>query len=214
MNNPPEPYDREQHLAWLDSLSADETLIVNVPAGHRWNMVAASSIKRWLQEKMDAGLRLRLLESLNGMPDIYLRPEMLAMIEPMCDTAYAIWKEAKTLDREGDIGRMASFRVLTSPRVFDHFVALNPSILAAIKWREAYRGDAAQQQAQYSERASEQTTAPLADEQPRNGVHNVPTEHIGPASEYRGNYPGIPDRFFDRPTRQESVHHFNLHNGQ
>jgi hypothetical protein len=208
MNDPPEPYDREQHHAWLASLSPDENLVVNVPIGHRWNMVAASLFKRWLQEKMDAGLRLGLLEGLNSMTDIYLLPEMLAMIEPMCDTAYQIWKEAKTLDREGDKGCRASFNVLTGWRVYNHLIALNPSILAAIKWRDAYRGDAAQQLTPYSgEFASTQATAP--DEQPRYGVHDVPTETVGPAS----NYPGIPDRFLDRPTPQ-SFHDFNLHSGR
>ena len=211
MNNPPEPYSPEAQGAWLASLSADETLIVHVPVGHQWNMIAASLVKRWLQGKMDAGLRLRLLESLTGMTDIYLRPEMLAMIEPMCNTAYQIWSEAKTLDREGDKACMASFRVLTSPRVYDHLTTLNPSILAAIRWRDAYRGDPTQQQTQYSgERASEQTNAPEPDEQPRYAAHNVPTEIAGPAS----IYPGIPDRFLDGPAPQPSLHDFNLHNGR
>ena len=169
-----------------------------VPQGHQWNMIAASLFKRFLQGKMDAGLRLRILEGLNSMADIYLRPEMVAMIEPMCDTGYEIWKEATTLDRDGDKACMASFRVLTSPRVFNHFVALNPSIFAAIKWREEYRGNVARQVEQSQDKpASEQTTAPPPDEELRYGVHNVPTEIVGPASIYQGNYPGIPDRFFD-----------------
>jgi hypothetical protein len=33
----------------------------------------------------------------------------------------------------------ASFNVLTNPKVFGHFCTLNPSILAAIKYRETER---------------------------------------------------------------------------
>lgn len=180
-----------------------------VPPGHQLNMIVTSLFKRWLLGKMDADLRLRLLEGLDRMTDIYFRPEMVAMIEPMCDTAYAIWEEAKTLDRKGDLACMASFRVLTSPRVFNHFIALNPSIFAAIEWREAYRGNVARQVEQSQDKpASEQTTAP-ADERPHYGPHNVPTEIAGPAS----TYPGIPDRFLDKPVRPFSPHDFNLHNG-
>jgi hypothetical protein len=80
---------------------------------------------------------LRFLEALNGMTDLNFTAPMLQMIEPMRDTGFQIWKEAKTLDRDGDKSCMASFRVLTGWRVFQHFLRLNPSILAAIKLREA-----------------------------------------------------------------------------
>jgi hypothetical protein len=189
MNEQPEPYTRDKHLAWLASLSPDEQYRAWAPAGHQWNMITASLFKRWLLGKMDAGLRLRLLEGLNGMTDIYLRPEMLVMIEPICDTGYKIWEEAKTLDREGDKG-CASYKVLTSPRVFDHLTTLNPSILAALRWRAMYRGDATQQQTAFPvELASDQTTAPPAPASNGAAAYAAAIDH------------GIPERFFSRQTR-------------
>jgi hypothetical protein len=180
----PEP-GSDAHRAWYDSLTGDDLLIVHTPSGHQWNMIAASLGKRALQRKMDAGLRLRLLECLNGMVDLNFTADMLAIVEPMCDTAFQIWNEAKTLDRESDKACMASFRLLTSRRVFHHFITLNPSILAAIKFREAQLTAAAQHRTPYrGELASKQTAAPVIDGQPRYHIHNVPTQTDGPASIY------------------------------
>ena len=67
---------------------------------------------------------------------------MLAGISPMCDTGYAIFKEARTLDPpQDDTHCAASFNVLATPSVFRHFVQLNPSLMAAIKLRAAGRQD-------------------------------------------------------------------------
>jgi hypothetical protein len=52
----------------------------------------------------------------------------------MGDIEMEMLNEAKSLD--GDKGCEASFRVLTSPKVFGHFRRLNPSYLAAIKLRQ------------------------------------------------------------------------------
>ncbi|HTC04893.1 MAG TPA: hypothetical protein VK749_15930 [Xanthobacteraceae bacterium] len=138
----PEP-GTEAHRAWLDSLTGDDLLIIHLPPGYQWMLVLASLEKRLLQGDMEPGLRLRLLESLNSMIHGLITADMLAMIQPMCDTAYQIWKEAKTLDREGDQACMASFRVITSWRVFNHFLKLNPSILDAIRLEDQQRGAAA-----------------------------------------------------------------------
>jgi hypothetical protein len=177
-----------QRRAWLDSMSPDEKLIVYVPSGHQWNMVMVSVLKRMLQTELDARHRLRMLESLDRMRDIYFTSEMVAMIDPICDTGLEIWREAKSLDRPGDKTCMASFRVLTSWRVFNHFIRLNPSILAAIKWGEEGRGVGAAQK--IDEDAKEPT------EQRRYSVRDVPTSYVGQVSQY-----GIPDRFW--PGREE-----------
>jgi hypothetical protein len=67
---------------------------------------------------------------------------LLASISPMCDTAFAIFSEARSLDPPQDETHCAaSFQVLATPSVFRHFVQLNPSILAAIKHNASGRQD-------------------------------------------------------------------------
>ena len=59
--------------------------------------------QRALQSRgIKTGDQLFLLEKLNGLTDIYLSPEMLAMIEPMSDLEYQIFAAAKSLDVESD----------------------------------------------------------------------------------------------------------------
>ncbi len=134
MNNAPEPYTPEGHAAWLDSLSADELLVIHMPSGYRFIFIAVALAKRGLENHKSAD-QLLLLKKINGLTDQNFTPEMLATIEPMGDTEYAIFKEARSLDA-GDKASMAGFEVLTSPRVFWHLVTLNPSLLKAIKLRE------------------------------------------------------------------------------
>ena len=57
---------------------------------------------------------------------------VVTAIEPMCDEAYAIFEEAKKL------GPRQSLDVIARRDVFDAFVALNPSLLAAIKLKTAF----------------------------------------------------------------------------
>jgi hypothetical protein len=130
------PYDYEQHVAWLDSLSPDDSLVVHTPAGHKHSMLIAAYTKRVLQYEMPTADRLQFLEKLNGLTDLYFTPEMLALIEPMSDTEIAMVNEARSLDPEDDRLGRASFNVLTSWRVFGHLRRLNPSYLAAMKLRE------------------------------------------------------------------------------
>jgi hypothetical protein len=129
-------YDQGQHAAWLAALSDDGKLAVYTPAGYIHLMLWASAAKRALQWEMKPGKRLKLLEKLNSLTDNYLTPEMLAIIEPMCDTQVEMMNEARSLDREDDRLGQASFDVLTSWRVFKHFRRLNQSLLAAIKLRQ------------------------------------------------------------------------------
>lgn len=143
MNNPPDLYDElyhEKHSAWLASLSADELLVVRTPVGYLHTFIAVSLMKRaLLTEGIKPAEQLDLLEKMNSWLDLYFTREMLATIEPICDTGYAIFAEAKSLDRPADKLGQASFEVLTCPRVFWHLTTLNPSILAAIKLKEAAR---------------------------------------------------------------------------
>jgi hypothetical protein len=125
--------DQDKHAAWLDSLSDDDRLVVHTPVGYQHLMLWAAYVKRALQGDMKAGKRLRLLERLNSITDWYFTPEMLAAIEPMCDTGDAMMREALSLD--GDKGCENSFKILTSWRVFGHFRRLNPSLMTAIRLR-------------------------------------------------------------------------------
>jgi hypothetical protein len=123
----------EEHRAWSESLTDDEKTVAHVPAGCKEILLVIAYIKRALVTgKMKAGERLHLLEWLNDQVDTFLTPEMLTTIEPMCDTQIAIMREAHSLNDKDDPAGMASFKVLTSQGVFNKFLVLNPSLLAAI----------------------------------------------------------------------------------
>lgn len=141
MNNPPEPYSAEEHAAWLDSLTPDESAVVYTSAGHRHSLILIAMIKRaLLTDGITPVQQLEFLEHLHGQADTYITPQMIAMVQPLGDTEYAIYREAASLDDGLDtpaarVAHGASFDVLTRPRVFWHFCTLNPSILAAVKTR-------------------------------------------------------------------------------
>ena len=121
----------------------DDKLLANVADGHKWSFIVAALAKRVLQiPGIKPADRLRVLERLNSLTDDWFTADMLAGIAPMCDTGYAIFKEAKSLDAAQDNTHcQASFEVLATLKVFRHFCTLNPSILAAIKQRAADRQD-------------------------------------------------------------------------
>ena len=123
--------------------TADDDLCLHISEGHKWSFIAAALTKRTLQiPGIKPADKLELLEKLNGTTDDYFTADMLAGISPMCDTAYAIFQEARTLDPpQDDTHCAASFKVLATPSVFQHFVKLNPSIKSAIEQCVAGRRD-------------------------------------------------------------------------
>ena len=124
-----------------DQTTADD-LCLNVADGHKLNFIIAALTKRTLQiPGIKPADRLTLLEKLNGMTDDWFTADMLAGIEPMDDTGLAIYEQARTLDPADDKTHAASFKVLATPLVFQHFVKLNPSIASAIEQRAAGRRD-------------------------------------------------------------------------
>lgn len=143
MNNPPEPYSAEEHAAWLDSLTPDESAVVHTSAGSRYSLLLIALIKQaLLTDGITPAQQLEFLEHLHGQADTFVTPAMIAMVQPMGNTEYAIYKEAASLDDGLDtpaarVAHGGSFRVLTSPRVFWHFCTLNPSILAAVRTRHS-----------------------------------------------------------------------------
>lgn len=126
----------EQRGAWLDSLSSDASAIVHTPPGYLHILLLAALTKRALQEKLSVSHRLHFLEKLNCLTDDYLTPYMLSMVEPASDTEFQMIAAARSLDSPDDKAGSASFRVLSTPSVYAHFVALNPSLLAALRWRQ------------------------------------------------------------------------------
>lgn len=138
---------REQHGAWLDSLSDTDLVICHVPVGYLYTTLVISLLKRTLLVcPMDTGERLEILEQLNGLATGPISPIALSLIAPMCDTAYRMVEAACQLDPPDEYpypehdpdalnrtcpGRK-SFAMLTSWEVFGHLRRLNPSIDEAL----------------------------------------------------------------------------------
>jgi len=111
--------DDEQRRRWIDSLSEDEQILLHVPPGYRFAFITAALTKRALAtDGIKVGDRLHLLEKLNGLTDRYFTADILAMSEPMSNLEFEIFREARSLDADGDKSGIASFKVLTSHRVF------------------------------------------------------------------------------------------------
>jgi hypothetical protein len=123
--------------------TTDDELCLHIADGHKWCLIIAALTKRMLQiPGIQPADRLDLLEKLHRLTDRWFSADMLAGISPMCDTGYAIFREARTLDPpQDDTHCAASLDVLATPSVFQHFARLNPSIMAAIKHRAATRQD-------------------------------------------------------------------------
>jgi ribosomal protein S15P/S13E len=121
--------------------TSDDELCLHVPLGNKMALIGAALAKRALLiPSIKPAEKLELLERMNGMTDGYFSAAMLVMVEPLCDTGFAIFKEAASLDPLKDATHgAASFNLLTSPNVFAHFIKLNQSILAAIKHHAAAR---------------------------------------------------------------------------
>jgi hypothetical protein len=147
MNNPPTPYGHDAHCAWLESLSSDESLVVQTPPGYLMFFFMTAATKRWLSwESLKPADRLFMLEKMHEMIDQYFTAEMLATIQPMGDVEYQIWIEAQSLDPPDKAWCLSKrFEILISPWVFWHFVTLNPSLLAAIKIQKSSRASPAGQ---------------------------------------------------------------------
>src|SRR5258708_22261781 len=117
----------DERIAWLDWLNGDESAIVHTPVGHRYTIVIISEIKRRLLQPLSAAHRLRFLEFLDSHTDLVLTAEAIASIEPMCDEALEMVEEARKL------GAAKALDIFARWEGFNAFVALNPSILTAIK---------------------------------------------------------------------------------
>jgi hypothetical protein len=94
-----------------------------ISRGHKYTLVCASLAKSALRGTMPAEMRLEFLKHLDKMCDRVLTPEVIAMVEPMCDKALQISQEASKL------GKFKALDVYADK--FDVFAALNPSLQKA-----------------------------------------------------------------------------------
>jgi hypothetical protein len=117
----------EESSAWLDSLSADDSLIVGCPVGKRYTLVFVSIVKRLLAQEMSPAYRLKFLEWLGKCGDTWLSPATIGIVEPMCDQGDEMVREARKLGAKKMLDVVGQFDV------FSAFVSLNPSLLTAIK---------------------------------------------------------------------------------
>jgi hypothetical protein len=118
--------DTARH-AWLDSLQGDEKQIMDCATGHKYTLICISIAKRCLEQEISVNYRLRFLEWLDHCADERLTPEIIALVEPMCSDGYEMVREAMKL------GAKKALDVYAKQEVFSAFVALNPSLLDAIK---------------------------------------------------------------------------------
>jgi hypothetical protein len=161
-----------------------------IAAGHRYSLLAAALIKKCLEQKLPNAERLHYLEMLDSMIDTYITPEMLAVVQPLSDQSFQFIEEADKLSAPDDKLAKAKFDLLTSDKIFDWFVQLNPSLLGAIKFREG----------QYNVGGNAPSAKIAEPEQPQ------------PEAVPYGQ--DIPDRLVARRPSPQTSRTFNLHTGQ
>jgi hypothetical protein len=118
----------EERAAWMASLNEDETIILHTANGRRYVLVAIAECKWFLSHTIPAEYRLKFLEFIDRHTDLFT-PEALALLEPMNNEGREMLKEARKLGSKW-------LDVVSSWEVFNAFVALNPSMLVALKMPE------------------------------------------------------------------------------
>jgi hypothetical protein len=116
-----------ERSAWIESLSEDESAILYCSIGHRYTLVFVALVKHMLAMDIPPNYRLEYLGWLDRRDEAWLSPQIIAAIEPMCEDGYELLREAMKL------GHKKGFDTIASWEVFNAFVALNPSLLTAIK---------------------------------------------------------------------------------
>jgi hypothetical protein len=119
-----------ERSAWEASLSDDALIILHSSTGERYTLVFISLVKRMLSMEIPQNYRLQYLEWLDRDRDI--TPEMIGAVNRMCVDGYELLREAQKL------GAKKALDVISRLEVFTAFVALNPSVLAAIKMRQVF----------------------------------------------------------------------------
>jgi hypothetical protein len=117
----------DERGAWIASLNDDESTILHCAVGRRYTLVFISLVKYLLAREIPTSNRLEFLEWLDRRDGEWLSREMIAAIDPMDDDGYELLREAMKL------GAKKALDVVARWEVFSAFVALNPSLLTAIK---------------------------------------------------------------------------------
>jgi hypothetical protein len=136
----------QDRIAWIDSLNEDEKAILHCPVGRRYTFVFISYVKHLLAGELPPAYRLKFLQWFDRR-EPWERPEIIVAIGPMCENGYHLLRETMKL------GPKKYFDVIASWEVFNAFVALNPSLLTAIKMSAGYfprRRASASEAAQYA----------------------------------------------------------------
>jgi hypothetical protein len=130
-------YSREQHEAWLATLTPEQRWDVYIPQGYWPIFIMVALAKRGLLDpKIKPGEQLHMLELMDELVDPpFFTSEMLAMIAPASDAECEIVELAHSLDPPDDKRGLYSYKIFTNGRVWEFFCTLNPSILAAMRQR-------------------------------------------------------------------------------
>ena len=104
------------------------------PTGYKYSVIIISHTKRGLAGELPANYRLEFLNRLDQMAnkDSWLTADMIAAINPMCEAALEMFREAAKLDR-GKSGRPGMLDALA--KFFPAFAVLNPSLISALEMK-------------------------------------------------------------------------------
>ncbi len=123
----------------LDELTQD--MVSACTTINRTELVYVSLVKRELAGDMPANFRFRFLQWLDGRArpnseweNLPLTPGVIAVVEPMDDRAYG-----ELMGEIMKLGKFDRINAVGREDVFSAFVALNPSLLTAIKMGQEMR---------------------------------------------------------------------------
>ena len=114
----------------------DDVLIPGCPLVSKAELLYVSLVKSLLaDDELPANYRLKFLQWLDkrhprpgaAWEQIKITPEIVAAVDPMCESAYELLREAMKL------GSPNCINTIGREDVFRAFVALNPSLLTAIR---------------------------------------------------------------------------------
>jgi hypothetical protein len=123
----PELRPTEDQSAWQATWNDDEKLLAHTPPGYWISLIEIAQIKRTLLSEMPADLRLRFLNCLHERVHGPITLEAMQRIEPACDVAMKMLNEMRILNSNDRHKLLMRWNVMSS------FVALNPSIMTAIR---------------------------------------------------------------------------------
>jgi hypothetical protein len=117
-----------EHVAWLDSFTGHEYMMVHMPIGRLMDLAYIAHFKyALLSVPMSANDRLRFLDFIARCIDRTVTAEAIAAIEPACATS------VETLHQLNGVPRSETCRVFQEGDVFRLLARLNPSLYRALE---------------------------------------------------------------------------------